>query len=351
MPEIWGTHFTRTELVERLGDLRQLADVQPFEFTDGPERGTRGVSIRNAAGLSFRVLLERGMGLYDLQFKGVPIPFLSPAGAVHPAYYDPTGVGWLRSWPGGFLTPCGLTQVGSPCLDGEEQLGLHGRLASLPAANVAWGTGWQGDDYLLWVEGSMRESVFFGEDLLLRRRIWTRLDASRLWIEDKVENQGHKPSPHMFLQHINLGFPLVDGTTRLILPAHTTLPRDETAAAGLAECQSFSSPVPDYAEQVFYHDLSADVNGQVAVSLENPSFNGGQGLGLTLRYLKNQYPVFVEWKMMRAGTYVVGLEPSNCLVEGRAAERASGRLQFLQPGEARHYAIEVEFFEPGKNTR
>jgi hypothetical protein len=351
MPELWGTQYTRAELVERLGDMRQLADVRPFEFSDGPERGTRGVSIRNAAGLAFRVLLERGMGLYDLQFRGVPIPFLSAAGAVHPAYSDPTGTGWLRSWPGGFLTPCGLTQVGSPCRDGDEQLGLHGRVAGLPAVNTSWGTDWQGDNYLLWVEGEMRESVIFGENLLLRRRIWTRLDASRMWIEDKVENQGFKPSPHMFLQHINLGFPLVGSATRLILPEHTTRPRDESAAAGLADCLSFSNPIADYAEQVFYHDLSADVDGNVEVSLINEAFNRGQGLGLTLRYSKNQYPVFIEWKMMRAGTYIVGLEPSNCLVEGRAAERASGRLQFLQPGEARIYTIEVVFFEPGRASQ
>ena len=351
MPEIWGRQYTRPQLIERLGDLRQVADVRPFEFTEGPERGTRGVSFRNAAGLAFRVLLDRGMSLYDLQFRGTPVPFLSPAGAVHPAFYDPHGTGWLRSWPGGFMTPCGLTQVGSPCQDGEEELGLHGRVAGLPAENVSWGTGWQEDEYLLWVEGSMRESVVFGENLLLRRRIWTRLDAARLWIEDRVENQGQGPSPHMFLQHINLGFPLVSGSTHLTLPEHTTRPRDETAAAGLEECLSFSDPVPDYAEQVFYHDLSAEADGRVEVSLVNPAFNNGQGLGLTLRYLKNQYPVFVEWKMMRAGTYVVGLEPSNCLVEGRLAAREAGRLQFLQPGETRHYAIEVELFEPGKGAR
>ena len=136
MPELWGKRYTRRELMERLGDLRQLAEVRPFEFTDGLERGTRGVFMRNAAGLSFRILLERGMGLYDLQFRGVPFAFLSPAGAVHPAYSDPTGTGWLRSWPGGFLTPCGMTQVGSPGRDGAEELGLHGRVAGLPAANV-----------------------------------------------------------------------------------------------------------------------------------------------------------------------------------------------------------------------
>jgi hypothetical protein len=50
MPELWGAKYTRAELAERLGDLRQLADVRPFEFADGLERGARGVSIRNAAG-------------------------------------------------------------------------------------------------------------------------------------------------------------------------------------------------------------------------------------------------------------------------------------------------------------
>jgi hypothetical protein len=169
------------------------------------------------------------------------------------------------------------------------------------------------------------------------------LDSACLWIEDKVENQGLKPSPHMFLQHINLGFPLVGSTARLILPEHTTRPRDDTAAAGLADCLSFSEPVADFPEQVFYHDLSAGVDGRVEVSLLNPAFNAGHGLGLTLRYSKKQYPVLVEWKSLQAGTYVVGLEPANCHVEGRAAERASGRLQFLLPGEVRGYGIEVLF--------
>lgn len=351
MPELWGRQYTRAELVNLIGDLRQLADVRSFEYSDGPERGTRGISIHNAAGLAFRVLLDRGMSIYDLYYRGVPFPFMSPVGAVHPAYYDPVGAGWLRSWPAGFLTPCGLTQVGSPCRDGEEELGLHGRIASIPAINTCWGTDWQEDEYLLWVEGSMRETTVFGENLLLRRRIWTRLDASRLWIEDKIENQGLQPSPLMFLQHINLGFPLVGSGARLILPDHETRPRTENAAAGLPECQSFIDPVADYVEQVFYHDLSAGTDGYVEASLVNPNFNGGQGLGITLRYLKSQYPVLVEWKMMRAGTYVVGVEPSTCYVEGRVAERNYGRLQFIQPGEIRKYSLEVNFFTPGNNLQ
>jgi hypothetical protein len=41
------------------------------------------------------------------------------------------------------------------------------------------------------------------------------------------------------------------------------------------------------------------------------------------------------------GTYVVGMEPANCLVEGRDKERERGTLQFLQPGERREYDLEI----------
>ncbi len=347
MPVLWGTPYTQSELLMRVGDLRQVAEVQPFEFSDGSERGSRGIALRNAAGLSLRVLLERGMGIYDLQYWGVSLAFLSAIGVVHPSFTENAALGWLRTWPGGFLTSCGLTQVGSPCNDQGEELGLHGRLASIPAKEVSWGSSWEGDDCLLWVQGSMRESAVLGENLLLRRRIWTRLGSSRLWIEDRVENQGYASAPHMYLQHFNLGFPLVDRSARLVLPEHTTEPRDPAAAAGLGECCEFSQPVVDYAEQVFYHDLVPGSDGRVEISLINPAFNGGQGLGVRLSYEKKQYPILIEWKMMRAGAYVVGLEPANCRVDGRCGERGSGSLQTLQAGEIRTYRIEIEFFHTG----
>ena len=39
--------------------------------------------------------------------------------------------------------------------------------------------------------------------------------------------------------------------------------------------------------------------------------------------------------------YVVGMEPANCWVEGRAKERERGTLQFLKPGETRKYHLEL----------
>ena len=343
MAVLWGKTYSKRELLRRVGDIRQVAQVEPFELCEGGERGVRAVRMYNAGGLEVTVVPDRGMALTNLYYQGIPLPFLSAAGTVHPAFTETQGAGWLRSWPGGFSTPCGLTQVGSPCSDGGEELGLHGRVSNLPATNLAWGGEWEGDEYRVWVEGLVRETRFFGENLVLKRRVWMHLDEPRLWIEDQVENQGFSQTPHRLLQHINLGFPLVDAGARLELPAHTTRPRDAAAQPGLERCLEFQEPTPGYAEQVFYHDLQAGEDGQVQVRFVNPAFDGGGGLGVSVRYALAEYPVLVEWKMMGEGAYVVGLEPANCQVEGRCAERERGTLQVLEPGESRRYRLEIGF--------
>ena len=45
--------------------------------------------------------------------------------------------------------------------------------------------------------------------------------------------------------------------------------------------------------------------------------------------------------MNNLGTYVVGLEPANCRVEGRDVERAGGALKHLEPGEKKTYHLEM----------
>lgn len=344
MPTLWGHTYARSDVQRRVADLRHLADIRPFELSDGHERGVRCLRVCNASGLDFTILADRGMGLHDLHFRGVPLAFVTSVGVVHPSYAEQPGVGWLRTWPAGFLTPCGLTQVGSSVNDQGEELGLHGRLSSLPAQQLKWGTEWQGERCELWAEGLLRETSVFGVNLVLRRRISTELDEPRLWIEDRIENEGFEPAPLMVLQHFNLGFPLVDSTARLILPPRTTVPRDDVARPGLDQCCEFSEPIDGYQEQVFYHDLQADARGTVEVRLVNPAFNHGQGLGVALRYAKAEYPIFVQWKMMRVGFYVVGLEPANCHVEGRGREREYGTLQTIAPRETRTFSLEVDFF-------
>jgi hypothetical protein len=148
----------------------------------------------------------------------------------------------------------------------------------------------------------------------------------------------------MFLQHFNLGFPLVDAGSRLVLPARTTRARDHVAELGLARCCEFEPPQPGYQEQVFYHDLVPNSDGLVEVRLDNPGFDQGRGMSIYLRYARADYPVLVQWKMMGESDYVAGIEPANCHVEGRRIERERGTLQVLQPLESRRYTIEVGFF-------
>ena len=349
MIHLWNKTFTRAELLRRVGDISQLASAQPFELTDGNERGSRGLLLRNAAGLEATVVTERGMALTHVAFQGVPLAYTSPVGTVHPAYYEPLGLGWLRTFPGGFLTPCGLTQVGSPVEDAGEELGQHGRIAHIPARNVSWGGKWDGDEYSVWAKGTMHETRVFGENLTLTRVVWMKLNEPRLWIEDCIENHGFEAAPLMFLQHFNLGYPLVDAATRLELPAHVTTPRDEDARLGVEHYAEFSDPLPGYREQVFFHDLQPEADGMVTVRLVNPAFGASvssaeaRTFAAAFRYRRDEFPVLVQWKNMREGMYVVGIEPANCHVSGRVYERQMGTLQMLAPQEERKFNIEVEF--------
>ena len=96
------------------------------------ERGCRTVRLYNAAGLDFDVLAERGLGIGRLAYRGVPLSWISPVGVAHPAYLESQPLAWLRNWPGGFLTPCGLTQVGSPDVEDGQPIG-HPRPDRQPA--------------------------------------------------------------------------------------------------------------------------------------------------------------------------------------------------------------------------
>ena len=56
------------------------------------------------------------------------------------------------------------------------------------------------------------------------------------------------------------------------------------------------------------------------------------GIELTLR---SSLPRLWQWVDPASGTYALGIEPANCSVLGRAHDIATGRMPFLDPGEAR----------------
>ncbi|HML21018.1 MAG TPA: aldose 1-epimerase family protein [Aggregatilinea sp.] len=335
--DLFGKTYSADELRQMVGTLDQLGGVRLGELADGSERGVRVADFYTAKGLTFTALLDRGMDIGPAAFQGSPLAVHFATEYRHSAYYEPQGLGWLRSFAGGLMTGAGMAWMGAPTQDQGEDLGLHGRMSHIPATHVSTGAEWQGDQYVIWVEGQVRETVLFGYNLLLKRRISTTLDGTSLRIEDTVTNDGFTPADHMMLYHCNFGFPFVSPDSRVEVDASEIKPRDAIAEPGLDRCHQFETPVPGYSEQVFFHTVHPDSAGYAQAKLVNDAL----GLAAVVRYSVDTLPVLTQWKMMGAGEYVCGLEPGTAVVTGRDKARALGQVITLQPGEQRQYDVQI----------
>ncbi len=337
MPTIYGRSLTRRELAARIGDTAQALGVERFTYDEGVEGGVRAARVRSGGGLDFTVLFSRGMDIGAASLHGVPFAWVSSTGWAHPHALVPENRGWLQTFHGGLLTGCGLTNAGAANVDGDEALGIHGRLSHLPASDTAVKTLWNNDEAVLVVEGVLREATVFGEHLRLHRKISVPVGGNTLTVTDTVTNEGFSVSPLMLLYHLNFGWPLVDAGTKITLPpGSTTTPRDAEAEKGLAGCLTLDAPTPGYAEQCFFHEVPGE---DIDITMTNPS-----GRGVTVSYKKSELPHLTQWKMMGQGEYVCGIEPANCKVLGRAAEREAGRLQTIAPGEVRTFSVSITAF-------
>lgn len=341
MARLFGHDYTRDDLMRRVGSVSQLGGVRLAELADGRAKGVAVADFNLGNGFEFTVVPDRAMDIVAARYQGMSLSWHSAVGMAAPAYYEPQGLGWLRTFAGGLVATCGLTFAGAPTVDEGEELGLHGRIGNLPASSVHAGGCWDGDEYVMSASGEMRESVVFGANLYQHRKVWAKLGERRFHIEDLVRNEGYRTSPHVMLYHVNLGFPLVDAGSRILAPSATITPRDAEARKGSQDATLFTDPVPGFAEKVYYHDMEADSEGYVNAALVNFTLWQGQPFGFYMRYLKEQLPRFIEWKMMGEGDYVVGMEPANCGVEGRDKDRAKGTLVTLEPGEERRYHLEL----------
>jgi hypothetical protein len=342
MTYLYQHEWSQQELVRYTGTINQIAGIQPLEASDGLERGSRIIQVWTGSGLTFNVLPDRAMDIAACQYKGISLAWRSARGDAHPAFYEPSGVGWLRTFQGGMLVTCGLDTFGAPVREGTEELGQHGRVSNLPAREVGYHTGWTDDTYWMEVTGEVRQTKVFGENITLRRRIFTSIGSKKIHLEDTVTNEGFSPQPHMILYHINTGFPLLSEKTHLKFEVVKTLPEDEASTQGLADWRVFQPPTPGFQEQNFIHTPVVDPDGWAHAEVENPNLN----LGLRLSFDARTLPYLNEWKMMGEGLYVLAIEPMNCNpLPGREAMRVQKTLPYLQPGESRSYSLELEVVE------
>ena len=215
-----------------------------------------------------------------------------------------------------------------------EEYGLHGRIGFMPARLTGYGEAWDGDDCVLWAEGVVRQAAVYGEALELRRRIEARVGESRFTVRDEVTNVGFDQTSHMYLYHVNVGWPVVDAGSEYLVPAADGVPVAEYPTKNY---RTITGPNEAFPEECYEHDTIPDADGRVPVAVVNRA----AGLGAYQVYRKDQFRFHTMWRMLGEGTYGIAMEPTTNRDAGRFDATERGELMFLQPGETRSYELEV----------
>lgn len=323
-------------------------ESKPWSVTKTTLRGGRRdgvdlIRVDNGA-LSVAIVPTRGMGLWRGSFHGDTLGWKSPVvdGPVNPQFINPSdrgGLGWLDGFDE-LLVRCGLVSNGSPYSvpvpDGKggvartDLVGLHGRIANIPAHYVAVHV----DDnapHAITVEGRVAESTLFHAQLELRTKISTAPGSNHLVVRDEIHNRSDSPGEAQILYHWNFGPPYLGAGSKVVAPVDTLVPRDPRAVEGIDAWDTYPGPTVGFAEQVYLAKLRGDgPDGRTLVLLHDS--NGKKGVAL--RYSTAQLPCFTLWKATSSlnDGYVTGLEPGTNYPHPRPLEKARGRVASIPPG-------------------
>lgn len=317
-----------------VGNPKQLFEARQYIMSDGKAAGVRAIDVWNGAGLFFTVLADRCLDLYTVRYKNKNISFLTPTGVVAPAYYNDRGPGWLRSFFGGFLTTCGLQNIGVGD-DSDETTPMHGRISSTPAENLCVKLSPEED--AVEISGIMREAVLFGARLKLERTIRCRAGIDAIELEDVITNTGYERAPISMLYHFNIGYPMLSEAAEIVIPAEKTIPRDEHAKEGLDEWDKVLPPQPGWVEMCYYHTLSENTFG-----IDNPEIGARLRISFESDGLLDR---LVQWRQLGEGDYVTGLEPASCTLDGRADAVANGSQKYIDAGSSYKNRFRITFSE------
>lgn len=323
-------------MLEYIGNSLQIRGAEQYELHGGRGDGMHFLFIRNGKGLETWISIDRAGDISRVSFKGDNMGYFSPCGYVSPQYYDPEDRGFLKSFTAGFFTTCGLTAVGSPCVDAGEQLPLHGTVSNTPAELNAV----LEDDNGLTVRLTVTDAVIFGRKLKLCRKYRFSYEENSIELEDSVTNEGDTVSPYMILYHCNIGYPILSEKSIIKIPNNGISPRNAHAAENIESALIPEKPQLGFEECCYYYDV-AEKSGSSSVAIYNPEIEKG----IILKYVKAHLPCFTEWKMMGRRDYVLGLEPGNCTPDGRDVLRKNGMLKFLKPGESGKTTLKFIFTE------
>lgn len=346
MSSLYGVPLTREELRRRTGRVEQLLGAELVERSDGSERGVRCVRLRSGA-IELEVVVDRALDLAQATVGGVPVAWMSPTGLAAPGLAVPSGWGPFRTFFGGLLTTCGLEHTLGPATDdathfrypgqATHDFPLHGRLSVTPGRLLGYGVDWERE--CVFCRGDVRQAHVFGESLTLEREIRIGLGGATIELDDIVRNDGFAPTPHMILYHVNVGWPVLGEHAEVV--AGVGEPRVTTPAAVGADWRAVDPPSFPFEEQVWEHTPRPDAGGLGRAAILNGDIGDGRPLGVELAWSHDTLPRLFQWRVMSDQNYVIGLEPGNLPIEGRARAREEGTLVILEPGEERRTSLRI----------
>lgn len=325
----------------------QVGGIEAYTLDEGPARGVRALCVNTGGGLRYRVLVDRGLDIDQAFHNQHSLSFLSHKGVTPPTRSLDRGLDWLKGFAVGMLTSCGPFNIGGPCTDAGEEVGLHGphsnSAASIESVVQPDSAAGQLD---MRIVGRIRYGAFYGPCVELKRTIASTLGSNRIDITDEFFNAGNTDVPHAWLLHINLGYPLVDAGAEFCYDAIKVEPQEGSpAAAEYFRSGNNYKRVPDVLPEhvgpnsvVGYIHPKPDRDGIATVGLVNPKLN----LGLAVRFNTGEFRWCVNWQHWGRHEYLTGLEPATGCVEGRDQDRAKGLLQTLKAGGRKTYRYSIE---------
>ncbi len=321
-----------------IGHTRQLYTLRWVGLREGRAKGCEVIEVCTAGGLQIDILPDTGLDIGQCRYRGVNMSWMSKNGYDSPAVIAPYETEFLHTFPGVLLYTCGLRSAGPANQDRDEWHPLHGRYHGLAAEQVCASV--ENDEII--VKGIIRETALFGHVLEVRRTIRVPCFGTSITVEDQVSNLTPRDEEIMQIYHCNFGYPLLSEKATLILPeGRQTIPRTEFAKAGLGRACEFDPPIDGEEERVFFQKMQ----NEFWATLRNPELS----VEMTISWSGDTLPILSQWSSMASGDYVLGLEPTNCYIMGRSAERKNGTLPALKAFETITNTVKFDFVEEKQN--
>ena len=317
------------------GNSDQVYGVRRVILDEGNARGISMYQVTTAGGLELDILPDTGLDMGHLRYKGVNISYTTKNGYDSPARFRTYHGEFDRYFPGGMLFTCGLLSAGPENTDIDGTFHpLHGRFHGLSASGLCGHV--DGENII--VSGEIRETKQGGYNFSVKRRYTIPACGSEITLEDEITNLTESPQEYMMLYHMNFGWPMLSEAAHLEFPEKRKVtPRTPYAEKGLPTQCTFSKPIDGEEEQVFFNEMDSEA----FVKLVNPEL----GITAEITWSLDTLPILAQWKNMKSGDYVLGLEPSTCYIMGRERERKEGRLMTLAPYESVKHSVRLKFSE------